>query len=296
MVFKFEPVGVCIYCGVNNVKLTDEHVIPFSLNGGSVLPKASCEACAGITHQYEHTVARTIFGSFRMRHKVQTRRPHLRPTQMKIGTLMPDGSRGTARVPMEEVPTRLFIYKFDHPTFLRGMSSDIEDFKWLPYAILGSEEMKAFAAKYHWDSKVSVKMVPVEFARMLAKIAYAQVVGEFGLGGFDAAPTLLDVILCRTSNVSYLVGGDWELPPPDPAGLHIISLCVVHDSGQVLITTEIRLFPAFDMPLYRVVVGTMNLQNALHAVAFNKLINKPGSTYGLLPSSEWPFKSTHTCA
>jgi 5-methylcytosine-specific restriction endonuclease McrA len=31
--FSFKPARKCIYCGIKDVKLTEEHIIPYSLNG-----------------------------------------------------------------------------------------------------------------------------------------------------------------------------------------------------------------------------------------------------------------------
>ena len=45
---KYEPIGRCIYCGKENVPLTDEHIIPLALHGEHLLPKATCIACQTI--------------------------------------------------------------------------------------------------------------------------------------------------------------------------------------------------------------------------------------------------------
>lgn len=136
---RYPSVGQCIYCGATKNKLSDEHVIPIALNGGMLLPKASCEQCARITHKYEHSVARRIFGHFRIRHGVQSRRPERRPTHVTVGPLHPDGRRGKVRVPVEEHPTMLFVYKFDQPTILRGLPPEVEDFRWVPISIFSKK-------------------------------------------------------------------------------------------------------------------------------------------------------------
>jgi hypothetical protein len=156
--------------------------------------------------------ARRIFGHFRIRHKVQSRRPQQRPTHITVGTLLADGTRGTTKVPVDEHPTMLFVYKLDQATILCGLPPEVEDFRWVPINISSKKELDDFIAKYHWDREVKVLMVPVKFARMLAKIAYSFIVGELGLDSFRPLPQTLDIILDRTSNVSYSVGGDWELP------------------------------------------------------------------------------------
>lgn len=102
----------------------------------------------------------------------------------------------------------------------------------------------------------------------VAKIAYAFAVGEFGMEAFRPLPQTLDVILDRTTNVSYVVGGDWEVPAPDPQGKHLLVPTARVVPGGALIIVEIRLFPAFETPQYRVVVGEIDFRNPQHAKAF----------------------------
>lgn len=45
---RYPPVGQCIYCGrmPPEVALEEEHIIPLAINGGLILPDASCRRCA----------------------------------------------------------------------------------------------------------------------------------------------------------------------------------------------------------------------------------------------------------
>lgn len=204
-----------------------------------------------------------------MRFNIKTRHPKKRPTHITVGTILPDGTAGTSQIPVAEHPTMLFVYKFAEPTILRCFPPDVEDFKWLPISIFGQQELNDFVKTHHWDRRAKVRMVPVEFARMLAKIAYSYTVAELGSGAFCPSPLLLDVILDRTTNVSYVVGGDWDVPPPDPRGFHLLQMtCNVSEKGA-LIVIEIRLFPAFETPHYRVVVGEFDFKIPEHVKAFN---------------------------
>jgi hypothetical protein len=266
---RYPAVEHCIYCGSRS-KLGDEHIIPFALNGGLLLPKASCDTCANVTHRFERTVARTMLGHFRIRHKVQSRRPEKRPTHVTVGTLMHDGTRGTVQVPVDEHPTMIFPYKFDQPTLLRGLPPDVEDFRWVPVSVFSKAELDAFIVKYHWDRQTAVKMVPEEFARMIAKIGYSFAVAEFGARSFRPLPQILDIILGRTKNVGYAVGGDWDIPPPDPKGIHVLTPSVLIKPAGAWIVIEIRLFPAFETPQHRAVVGELDFANREHFVVFQE--------------------------
>ncbi len=266
----YAPVGRCIYCGDTPAKLGEEHIIPFSLNGGMVLPEASCRKCEKIIQPYETTVARRIFGNFRMRYNVQTRNKRERPTHIEFGTILPNGTRGKAKLPVAEFPTMLFVFKFDKATMLLDLPQDVEKFRWVPIAISSNEELNELKNKHHWDGLINLIPQPVEFARLLAKIAYSWTVGEFGIDSFRVLPMTLDTILCRTTNVSYTVGGEWELPPPDPRGKHVLTLECLIRKPNPLIIIGIRLFPAFETPLYHVVVGEFDFQNPQHVRTFTE--------------------------
>lgn len=265
---RYPAVGHCIYCGSKTNKLGDEHIIPYALNGALILPKASCKKCEKETHSYEYTVSRRVFGNFRMRYDIQSRRKKERPSHIKIGTIKNDGSIGKARVPVKEHPAMLFMYKFEESDYLKGNDEAKSKFNWVPVSIFSKKELDMFIEKYNWDRRVSFKTVPIEFARMLAKIAYSYSVAEIGLDSFTPFEQLKDVILNRSDNVSYLVGGDWDIPKPDPAGNHLLQMIYKVNKKKADIVVEIRLFPAFETPLYRVVVGQIDLINKAHRDSF----------------------------
>ncbi len=68
----YSAIGRCIYCGAENVTLTDEHIIPFGLGGNWILPKSSCKACATITGQFEQFCLRSMLGNTRIRLNLPT--------------------------------------------------------------------------------------------------------------------------------------------------------------------------------------------------------------------------------
>lgn len=271
--FYYPPVGHCIYCDSPTTDLGDEHIIPFALNGGMVLPKASCHRCEKIIQPYEMTVARRIFGHFRIKHNVQTRNKRQRPETMKIGTLLPNGKKGTAHVPVLDHPVMLFAYKYQLATYFQCYPPEVEKNTWLPISLFNKKELDAFIEKYHWDGMNKLLAVPVEFARQLAKIAYSYVVAEIGLGNFTPMQMTLDTIMCRTTNVCHVVGGNEELPTPDPRGMHLLGITVhMREPMRPVIVAGIRLFPAFEMPEYHVVVGHFDMNNEQHRQVFAKKV------------------------
>jgi hypothetical protein len=84
-------VGQCIYCGTSEGKLSDEHIIPYGLNGDFVLRKASCAACATITSRFERDVLRNLFPAARAALGYKTRRKHPETFPAKIRR---DGKEG----------------------------------------------------------------------------------------------------------------------------------------------------------------------------------------------------------
>jgi 5-methylcytosine-specific restriction endonuclease McrA len=64
---EYPSFGECIYCGAlaNETKLTDEHIIPFSLGGKAVILNGSCMVCAAETAKIESELGRKAFWDFR---------------------------------------------------------------------------------------------------------------------------------------------------------------------------------------------------------------------------------------
>ena len=105
--------------------------------------------------------------------------------------------------------------------------------------------------------------------RVLAKIAYGYVVAEWGLGGFD--PLGLDIILGRSDDYFYTVGGSWDIAEPIPGGDHVTDILLhVLSPTRLQIRVNIRLFSKVRMPSYVVVVGNIDLQNPQHLITLAK--------------------------
>lgn len=68
------PMGVCIYCGSWDGKLTDEHILPDGLGGHLVLPKASCVECAKKIHKFETNAITAWLGPMRDFQGVKSRK------------------------------------------------------------------------------------------------------------------------------------------------------------------------------------------------------------------------------
>jgi hypothetical protein len=262
----FPPVNCCIYCGAVDVELTTEHIIPFSLDGIMELPKSSCKPCAKITHTFEHTCARQLFGKFRIKHNLRTRRKRERPKELTAYATVNPNKPGqftkTVNLPAKEYPTELFLYKFKMAGALLGAPANVNTLEWVPVGVANHDEMAEFEKEHGGRFTTRTKMVPIELGRMLAKIGHSFAVANLGLHAFS--PLALDVILCRTDNISYVVGGSWDLEPPVPGADHLVSLeyRVEPLIRRSLVVAHIRLFANIQTPSYHVVVG--RIQNERH--------------------------------
>jgi HNH endonuclease len=284
----FPPVNRCIYCDASNVELTDEHIIPFSLGGIMELPKSSCKPCAKITHAFEYTCARQIFGKFRIRHNIKTRRKKERPTHLTALATDSTGNPKEVILRAADYPTELFLYKFKIAKALIGMppSANIP-LEWEPIGIGSHDEMVAFEKRHGGAFTARVVMQPIEFGRLLAKIAHSYAVAELGLNSFF--PLTLDVILGRTDDISYVVGGSYEIAPRVPDAGHLTSIEYRVDPymKKSLIIVNIRLFASIHTPSYHVVVG--RIQEAQHVTTlFDKLQNSPSVQFMLPPGKFHP--------
>jgi hypothetical protein len=271
--FEYPPVGRCIYCGRDDVELTLEHIIPESLDGVLELPDASCAACQKIINRgYEWTIGRTMFGDFRIRHNIRSKRPKAkRPTTIRVEFQKADGSSFTETLSRKDYPAPLFMYKLGAASIMRGLPPGTGIFEWLPYVIASDKEMKELVAKHGANSVHRVKMVPVELARTLAKIGHSFAVAEFGWGSFDPLPQNIDTILCRTDDVAYTVGGDMELSPAIPDAGHVVSGRIwLRPLQSPLLIMDIRLFASIDTPNFHVAVGTFDIEKPQHLVAFTE--------------------------
>lgn len=189
----FAPVNRCIYCGAVDVELTDEHIIPFALGGIMELPKSSCKRCAKITQTFEHTCARQVFGKFRIRHNIRTRRKKERPTHLEafVTTNANKPGQVTKKITVDasEYPTELFLYKFKKAGALLGLPPTLNTLEWEVIGIANPSEMAAFERKHGGQFATRTKMVPIQFGRMLAKIGHSFLVSQIGLNSFH--PTTL---------------------------------------------------------------------------------------------------------
>src|SRR5947209_1494414 len=123
---RYPPVGRCIYCGSDGGSdgLSDEHLIPYSLGGDAVLPKASCKACATETSKIELYLARHIFREFRSHIGAPSRKKSLPATLM--ANVSVDEEQDTREFLAADHPFSLRLPIWDYPGIMRQAQPSVD--------------------------------------------------------------------------------------------------------------------------------------------------------------------------
>lgn len=256
MAIRFDPVGQCIYCGAKDVPLGREHIIPLALNGDRILPEASCPNCSKVTSKIERYVTKTMFGAFRAKTNMQTRRPKKRPTDYPISIKKEGVPELVVKVPTAEHPHTLLLPRIPPARYLGGLPDEPDkpvDCVWWVYS--DNSKFEDAAEKFGiTDGQLSAGLCdPSKLSQMLAKIGHCAAVAEFGFNSFR--PLALDLALGRSESINYLVGCRVK-PDPKPQSdddLHDVR-CYVRKHDNVIVA-EIGLFINLGAPRYHVVVG-----------------------------------------
>lgn len=258
--------GRCIYCGDagGGGSLREEHIIPLSLGGKTVIEAASCESCEKITSYLDGYLGRHVFYDYRLHTNAPTRHPKERPTTREASFLLPDGDR-TIELPISDHPWCLALPVWGVPGFLRGVQPSeqfpnyfVHGYTFIPENMRATLKLKD-GEPFRVNS--SGGMNHTTFARAIAKIAYCHAALQYGLDGFRhlAVP---GIIRGTYPCVPYFVGADLsDPPPPSQRGmLHAINFSELTTARLRLLMLSIRLFAhsgtkQHGMPIYQVLTG-----------------------------------------
>jgi hypothetical protein len=242
-------VGACIYCGATDEPLQREHAVPYGLNGTWTLRRASCAACANLTHRFERDALKGLWPSIRAVLAMRTRRQHSATLPLVIEK---DGTQRTIQVLAGDYPLYLPLPIFPPPSAIASaaLPDGAPSFE-MRFLHIAGPSFETAAARYAADF-VGARLTfsPREFGRMLAKIAFCAGVGALGLAPFKQTP-IRRVILGDDLNISRWVGC-WDGETlNDPQGLHAIQIRASGTDVHVVI----RLFAQFGTPEYHVLLG-----------------------------------------
>lgn len=265
--------GRCIYCGDDQQKLTDEHVIPYALGAHTtIFEGASCVACSNTIQKYEQRILRGQLGVFRARIGAPTRNPKDRATHQSLHFVEVDRSGlqirdlGSRTFAIDDAPFNLSVWQLAPPRILGEARAEQEHVGRPWSSISHSEKQKALAMRIAREVAeetgavhVAVKVDTInreDFLRFLAKTAHAYAVFEKGLEAFR--PLTTELILCRDNDLAQYVGGspistEYE---SSPASMTELSVGVVKDGPAAGHTAVyIRFYPFLDTPPHVVIVG-----------------------------------------
>lgn len=247
-------VGYCIYCGQQEGLLSDEHVVPYSLGGTSVLRNASCRSCADITSRFELAIARRQLGAFRVRGDLPTRRRKERPKVLSLELVNKDGSKRIIDVDPDKHPGTLLLPDLPEPRLLEPtLGAPRRPFRYF-FAFPDSDVLEL--PEKHNAVAMHIGSFEIgSFYLLLAKVAHA---GAFIYPGNWLRlwkPLLPQLILRRREDYDHLIGGtgDPEFDVSDGTFPTFYRTVAVED--EMYLVAFFNLFGQNDTPVYQVVVG-----------------------------------------
>jgi hypothetical protein len=245
----------CIYCGKKDEKLTDEHIIPFGLNGFLLLKKASCEACAAITSKFEREILRTSLIEPRIGLDLPTRNKKNRPKFLELNVKKNGEGKIIQLEPNENFSVMIFI-KYLLPAYIDGRKIERGISVYATGMVqVSGPSIEDLKIKYDFDSfSISTKWGANNFPRLLAKIAYGCAVAEFGYDNIEKNYVLPYIMGEQFDGISEWVGTDPNNIMTEK-GFHTIRGGV---NEKMDIVIRIKLFAWWDVPEYLVVVGKLN--------------------------------------
>lgn len=198
----------------------------------------------------------------RTRLGMRSRRKKERPDKLPL-RIVRDGRHVTHYLPIKDYPIIRELLSFDLPRFLSGKPPQKDKGGLVAPGLYGlNVDIKSYIAEYtkkHGGSGLAFGPIqPGLYARMLAKIAHAYTVAEYGLGSF--APFLIELILSGTDDPFNFVGGKLDDPGNKMHSqitddLHAIMIDEREIRGKRYLVVTIQLFACLNAPTYYVVVG-----------------------------------------
>lgn len=246
----------CIYCG-STEQLSNEHVIPYAWGGNLQIFNGSCEVCRQITSQFENFALNDgAMAQVRKERGIQSRSGHAGVGKEVTVTLLRDGLKQIENFPVAEVPLILGFPWFGKPRKLEDdshLSNGLKLEGWVTTSY-GKDVQEFLSAQGATEMQLeeSVKR-PVDFARMLAKIAYgyAWIDGVFDTvhGGDD----LVRAFMHEPERIGEFVG--MKPPPFERYPDYQLRLEYKLSMPKQLVCMEVQSFADTPAPTYQVVLG-----------------------------------------
>lgn len=238
-------IGRCVYCGRADVRLTDEHVVPYAWNGTWVLQKATCDEHQLLTSRIENEVLKNAWGAARATLGVRTRHRKDRHGSYPV-KLERSGAILTPQVEVRDHPGPLVMPEFAAPGKTPA-SSPIAGMPVTEFPMLyRPAKLRAVGVTHSADAAWVRFPDPKVFALFLAKIAHTFAVGCYGID-MNLGTPLLQALLVEDASIFRYVGNDSSLGiHTDPAGDHSVVIAGTLEERFAFV----RLFPGTEAPEY----------------------------------------------
>lgn len=254
MSIRLKPVFTCIYCGSNGNNLSDEHIMPFGLNGDRILPKASCANCSKVTCKIENACLRQYFGNIRNKLRMKTRNKKQRSNFITAYKNENNGSQSEIILPIDDYPAVFFLPRLK-PAFSAQRYIEFRDpsaFR-TGFVYYGPPHDKfAEILQSHGATTVDIGKFNIDiFSRMLAKIAHGYCVAEFGYDNVKSY--VLDFIINDHGHFSNWVGG--QINEFGEIENQSANINHIHNKNTKEIIVFIQFFSHFGSLTYHVCAG-----------------------------------------
>jgi len=248
----YQSVGHCIYCGDAESKLSNEHILPFGLEGRQILPKSSCKSCATITGEIERQLQREMLWPLRLRLGMRSRHKKKQPNKTTTYIVNKDGKSEKVTLPRMDFPRAFPGFVLPPPGLMTSRSPE-EDVQFKMVVIYPEEDIKVLKNKGR--KKIGLAQIEINtFMRCMAKIAhsFACAVCEY-----EFEPLLIDFILGNSKKIPFnFVGGHYE-PTPSAPEIHRLFTCYYELGNDQYFYVGVQLFSQAGLPTYGFLVGKL---------------------------------------
>lgn len=253
---RYPPYGKCIYCDAVE-GLTTEHIVPFGLGGNLELPQSSCVRCAAKTSKIELDVLRGELRQVRVFRALQSRRKHQSAPSAYPLTVIRNGVEEIIELPLEQYPILVRFPDFAPARFAIGCESKPGiDVVGIVTVSFGADPTSLPGSLNGTSIKLHGSTQPVQFARLIAKIAYSMAAATGALTLLKEPSPIRDVILGTNTHVGDYVGTLTYPISAHDRQLHRIIVLPDENTGQL--AADVQLFCDSHTPRYGVLLGELS--------------------------------------
>jgi len=236
--------------------LRKEHILPFGLSGSAILPKSSCGGCAKITARLEQMVLRGPMWPVRVFRDLKSRTKHQYAPKNLPLVVIRNGQDVIVDHPIEDFPIVLMFPVFAPPALLFPEGYQQGIVLWGLATVRFGPPAEEVAARLGASQiRIEQEYRVAEFARMIAKIAYAFAFAEGAVDSLDGSATVIPAILGERNDIGLWVGTLTKPCESHPGDLHRLILHRDHEKGLLIV--EVQLFSDSETPSYCVILGRL---------------------------------------